>query len=62
MQPSLWSLLLGYIDPGSGSFIVQLVIAALAGSALAIKVFWRQITGLLRRGRPPEDDTTDDIS
>ncbi len=55
------SLLLGYIDPGSGSFIIQLIIAGLLGSALAIKAFWRQITGVFRRGKAPDDDFTGDL-
>lgn len=32
-----------YIDPGTGSMIVQAVIAAIAGSAVAIKIFWKRI-------------------
>ncbi len=35
--------LYGYIDPGSGSLIFQLLIAGLAGSLYAVKVFWKQI-------------------
>ena len=34
-----------YLDPGTGSIILQTVVAALAGSLMAIKVFWRNITG-----------------
>ena len=30
----------GYLDPGSGSFILQAIVAALLGSALALRVFW----------------------
>ncbi len=33
-----------YIDPGSGSYILQLAIAALLGGLYAIKVFYRSIT------------------
>ena len=36
-----------YLDPGTGSLIVQALIAGLAGSLLAIKMFWRNITGFL---------------
>jgi hypothetical protein len=32
-----------YIDPGSGSYIFQLTIAALLGVAMAIKLFWRKV-------------------
>lgn len=32
-----------YIDPGSSSFIVQMLIGAAAGAGLAIATFWRRI-------------------
>jgi hypothetical protein len=38
-----------YIDPGSSSFIVQMLIGAGAGAALAIATFWRRIFGFFSR-------------
>ena len=35
-----------YVDPGTGSYVIQLVIAALAGIAFAIKIYWGRIKGL----------------
>jgi len=32
-----------YIDPGSGSVIIQMVIGALVGVGIAVKVFWFRI-------------------
>lgn len=32
-----------YLDPGSGSFIFQLLIGALFGVSFAIKIYWRKI-------------------
>ncbi len=32
-----------YIDPGSGSYIFQLIVAGALGAAFAVKVFWRRI-------------------
>jgi hypothetical protein len=44
-----------YIDPGSGSFIFQVLIGAVLGVALGVKAFWRRILGFFsRRGRPSE--------
>jgi hypothetical protein len=40
-----------YIDPGSSSFIVQMLIGAAAGLALAIATFWRRILGFFRRNK-----------
>lgn len=35
-----------YIDPGSGSFIVQMLIGAALGLSLSIKLFWRRLVSL----------------
>lgn len=40
---------LAYLDPGSGSYLIQILIAALLGSAFVIKGFWKQITGFFMR-------------
>jgi membrane protein implicated in regulation of membrane protease activity len=45
-----------YIDPGTGSMIVQVVIAALVGSAAFIGAFWKK----LFRRRRDRDDKQDD--
>lgn len=33
----------GYIDPGTGSYLLQILIATLLGSLLALKIFWQRI-------------------
>ena len=38
-----------YIDPGTGSYIIQIAIAAAVGLAFSIKVFWKKIAAFLRR-------------
>lgn len=32
-----------YIDPGTGSYILQIVIAGLVGAAFTLKLFWKRI-------------------
>ena len=32
-----------YIDPGTGSYILQMAIAGIVGSLFAVKVFWNKI-------------------
>ena len=32
-----------YIDPGSGSVIIQMIIGGLVGTGIAIKIFWFKI-------------------
>lgn len=42
-----------YLDPGSGSLIVQMIIAGAAGIAFAAKIFWhrvKQVFSFLSRG------------
>ncbi len=32
-----------YLDPGSGSLIVQVLLAVVLGAGVAIKVYWRKL-------------------
>ena len=32
-----------YIDPGSGSMIVQMLIGTLVGAGIAVKLYWQKI-------------------
>lgn len=49
-----------YLDPGSGSFLLQLLIAGLVGFAFLFKGFWRKFIRFFRQGGyPKEDDDTD---
>lgn len=51
---------LGYLDPGSGSFILQLVIASLLGAAFIIKAYWKKIKGFFtNRSSKSGDDQTE---
>ena len=48
-----------YLDPGSGSFLVQLLIAGLVGAGFIIKAYWKKIKGLFNRSASKEEDDTD---
>ena len=47
-----------YIDPGTGSYVIQLVIAAFVGVAFSVRVFWKRIVRLFKKGAPeaPKSD------
>ena len=49
-----------YLDPGTGSFLIQLLIAGAVGAAFAVKMFWYKIkTGFARlfgRGKQGDGD------
>jgi hypothetical protein len=37
-----------YLDPGTGSLIIQIAIGALVGGLVAAKVFWKRAAGHLK--------------
>ena len=47
-----------YIDPGSGSFFVQMLLAGLLGAGMAIKAYWGRIKAFFSGSKPtpPLDD------
>ncbi|MEI8132527.1 MAG: hypothetical protein WCG34_08840 [Leptolinea sp.] len=45
-----------YLDPGSGSFILQVLLASLLGAAFAIKVYWAKIKSIFIKTPPTESD------
>jgi hypothetical protein len=49
-----------YLDPGSGSFLIQLLIAGLAGLGLAIAVSWQRIKRLFNKKKKAETDEDED--
>lgn len=38
-----------YIDAGSASFMIQVLVATAFGSLLALKIFWRRMMGKIAR-------------
>ena len=38
-----------YLDAGTGSYVIQLVIAGFLGGLFAIKLFWKTISAFLKR-------------
>ena len=44
-----------YLDPGTGSYVLQAAIAAVIGATFAVKMYWRRIkaffSGLLTKKR-----------
>jgi len=46
-----------YLDPGSGSFIIQMLLAGSLGIAVAIRIYWKKILAFFnkRKGGAIED-------
>jgi hypothetical protein len=43
--------MLSYIDAGTGSLIIQMIIGGLAGALLALKIFWHKIVRIFRHDK-----------
>jgi hypothetical protein len=50
-----------YIDPGSGSYLVQLIIAAILGISFFFKNFWYKIKSFFTRRKPEAEDEKDTV-
>jgi hypothetical protein len=46
---------LAYIDPGTGSVLVQALVAAIAGIAVTTRLYWERIKVFLGLASPPDD-------
>jgi len=52
-----------YLDPGSGSFLIQLLLAVGLGAGVAIKMYWTKLKNFFsgKKDAPqPEADAQDD--
>ena len=52
-------ILLLYIDPGSGSYLVQVVIAGILGAFFYFKNIWRKIRAFFTRDKKDETSKND---
>jgi hypothetical protein len=46
-----------YLDPGTGSYIFQLLIAGLVGIGFVVKVYWKRIRSFFAGGAPQDEET-----
>ena len=49
-------VLFAYIDPGTGSFVLQMALAGLLGAGYTLRRFWASIAKRLGRSSPLADD------
>jgi hypothetical protein len=40
-----------YLDPGSGSFIIQMLLAGFLGIAVALKIYWKKIVAFFKKNK-----------
>ena len=53
-----WNSVYAYLDPGSGSLVLQVILGGVAGFLLLLKLFWHRILAILHIRREPEPDNT----
>ena len=41
-----------YLDPGSGSILIQIILGAVVGAGVLIRVFWGNIKALFTKKKP----------
>ncbi len=58
MQLNIFLKPMAYLDPGSGSFIIQMLLAGLLGIAVAVRIYWKKIIAFFKRntGGKVQDD------
>lgn len=60
----LWSTLVRpelYLDPGSGSMLLQLLLAALLGAGVLLRSQWSKIKSLFKSEKPSDEDLDEDL-
>jgi hypothetical protein len=48
-----------YLDMGTGSMLLQLLVAGLAGAAVFLRIFWIKIKHFFARNKEDEQNGTD---
>jgi hypothetical protein len=49
ISPVTLQLAYGYLDPGTGSYIIQLLVGGLLGGLFAIGLFWKRVIAFVKR-------------
>ena len=49
ISPILLQLAYGYLDPGPGSYVLQLLIGGLLGGLFAVGLFWKKVFAFVKR-------------
>jgi hypothetical protein len=53
-------MIFGYLDPGSGSVILQAIVGGFAAVAVTAKLWWKRVTGIFRRHDDEPTTTTEE--
>jgi len=59
MNVNIFMKPMAYLDPGTGSLIIQLVLAGLLGIGVAVRIYWQKIVSFFNKNK--DQDTLDEI-
>jgi hypothetical protein len=48
----------GYIDPGSGSYLFQMIIGGVLGALFLLKLYWRKLIDFFHKKKDTSDTTS----
>lgn len=48
-----------YLDPGSGSMLLQLILGGVAGLMVVVKLYWQSFLSLFKGKKSTDSDSTD---
>ena len=51
-----------YLDPGSGSLLIQMILAAVLGIGVGIRIFWKSIKAFFNRNKVTDSQSEDPTS
>ena len=48
-----------YLDPGTGSMLLQLLVGGVGGALVVGKLYWARLKAMIMRRKPGEQESTD---
>jgi len=51
---------IAYLDPGTGSMVLQFLVGGILGSVLIIKIFWRRLVSFFTGKKYPTETSAED--
>ena len=56
--PAMRGFQLAYLDPGTGSVLLQAIVGGVAAAAVTARLYWRRLTRVFRRDAEDEGSPT----
>lgn len=50
--------LFAYLDPGTGSYLIQIIVGGVLGVGIVLKAYWSKIRSLFKKNKKQETEKT----